>query len=297
VTERSPRSERVRYRAPATGRGPVSDVARDRLSASLSSEVAATRAAWTDALLRSDAALRSGRSDEARRALDDQRLLLAQLERRLDRAVASALVEREAERVVGSTMATDPATAGSYEPPAPAPDGPRWPRALTGAAAAVVVGVAALVLGSTPPPTPEIAAMTEDATGVEVDAVPDEVLVASSDPDVVVAPADELRHLSAPGPTSSAPAAQPEPAPPTDESAEQAPEETPEETRGEAAAAVSPPAEREHGAEDRSSGEIADDDAADEDDGGHDSLIERLPGVDRSVSDELGPRLDDLRNP
>jgi hypothetical protein len=205
----------------AGGHRRASDVARDRLGADLSSEMAATRAAWTDALLRSDAALRHGRPEEARRALDDQRLLLVQLQRRLDRAVSSALVEREAEYALqggGRGLAALTRTPDGAGPPDAAPSGSvaaveaapdaderrglrRLPRALSGATAAAVVGVVALLLGSAPPPTPEIAAMDEPASVEE--AAPPELLDLEITDDahgLSSPPADELRGLDAFGP-------------------------------------------------------------------------------------------------
>jgi hypothetical protein len=322
--ERAPDPDR------ADGRGRASDVARDRLGAEVSSEVAATRAAWTDALLRSDAALRHGRPEEARRALDDQRLLLVQLQRRLDRAVSSALVEREAEAVLRSGVpgTGSPATARPGSPSGPsadaapsgapagpeAPDAPdrarRVPRALTGTVAAAVVGVVALLFASAPPPTPEIAAMGDESAAD--DAAPDgiDIRIAERGTGTVPPPADELRVLTTwEPPVADAPAPDPDdpgeptpdPAvPPTPGETPEPPERARDDAGGEADRERTRPdddadAAEEGGsarAEDQRLKEAEEPDGADE---GDESLVERLPRVDQSIADRLEQYLDGRR--
>jgi hypothetical protein len=305
VTERAPQHRRTTGRPPG-GDVRASDVSRDRLGAQLSTEVAATRAAWTDALLRSDAALRAGDADRARRALDDQRLLLTQLQRRLDRAVSSALVEREAEQLlrhegleaVGGPAAhgvvgDDGPTAGHDEPRARRAD--RLPRALTGAAAAMVIGVVALIVGTAPPPTPEIAAMTD--TAPVVDAEPADVGPAWATVDPAPAPADELRHLAPVDPVPSEPAAEDAPGPadappePAPEAEAEAPADDDARERAEEGIAA-PETAPEPQADDEADGDEAPEEEADEE-----TLTEHLPSLDRPISERLGQRIEGLLEP
>jgi hypothetical protein len=325
------RGERTPDAGRAGGDRRASDVARARLGADLSSEMAATRAAWADALLRSDAALRHGRPEEARRALDDQRLLLVQLQRRLDRAVSSALVEREAEHALqGGEQGLEalaagprpgdreasvasgepvPGEAGAFEAAAYADRRGglrRIPRALSGAAAAAIVGVVAMLLGSAPPPTPEIAAMDQV---VPADERPTEALELriTAEPDLSPPPADELRSLSS---WTPAPAAEPDPEP-----AEPAPQaelrEAPAAPEGDDAttgdaddgserAGAREAAERGDGAGDdeRDARETTErGDEADEADGESEELVARLPRIDRPLSPRLDEHLGGLLEP
>jgi hypothetical protein len=317
----------------------ASDVARDRLGADLSSEMAATRAAWTDALLRSDAALRHGRPEEARRALDDQRLLLVQLQRRLDRAVSSALVEREAEYALqdgGPGLAAlvrtpdgadpqDEATPGAPGAVEIAPGGAaddrrrlrRLPRALSGATAAAVVGVVALLLGSAPPPTPEITAMDERSP---VEEVPPEVLALEIDDEasgLSSPPADELRGLAALAPRWQREDVEPEPRPEqVEEVAEPVPAEEADDVPDEVAdtsasdgqdARDEEPRRRDPDATSRDDeetpdeGEAVDPDEDEDEDGDGDAegLTERLrdplPRVDQSIAERLEKHIEGLR--
>lgn len=171
---------------PAHGPRP-SARARARLAAHLGGELDLTRAAWDDAMLRSDERL--GQRDEqgALEALEDQRRLLRLLEDRLGRVVASAAVERDAEAVLDdaeTTVPTAPGAAGGHVAPAGATGAPPVAdgaggrvRALVAAGAAttvtaIAVGLSALV-GPLSSPSPEVAGSpggtattaTSDATG------------------------------------------------------------------------------------------------------------------------------------
>jgi hypothetical protein len=324
------RDERA-YDGGAGGDRRASDVARDRLGADLSSEMAATRAAWTDALLRSDAALRSGRPEEARRALDDQRLLLVQLQRRLDRAVSSALVEREAEYVLqdGQRGLTSLAwTPEGTEPLAETPPGSSaaveaaahgggehrrrlrgLPRALSGATAAAVVGMVALLLGSAPPPTPEITAMDERPPVEEGPPAHLDVEIADEATGFSPPPADELRDLAASGPRWEREEVEPRPEPrpepvgdpddiePAEEDAR--PEEHVDGTDREDAVPENP-APRDRGELQRDEGDAPDREAdEDDEDRDEDGLTERLrdplPRIDQSLSERLEKHIEGLR--
>jgi hypothetical protein len=303
VTERAPQHRRTTGRPPRGGDVHASDVSRDRLGAQLSTEVAATRAAWTDALLRSDAALREGDADRARRALDDQRVLLAQLQHRLDRAVSSALVEREAEQLLrdgglqavgGPTAPPTHVASGDDEPRVRRAD--RLPRALTGAAAAMVIGVVAMIVGTAPPPTPEITAMAD--TAPVVDAEPADVGPAWTTVESAPAPADELRNLAPVAPVPSEPADDPSPADapaePSPETGVEAPgdDDAPERSQDGLAAPESAPEPR---ADDEADGDEAPEER--EEDADEETLTERLPALDRPISERLGQRIEGLLEP
>jgi hypothetical protein len=159
---------------PAEGIRP-SPRARERFATDLRLEVEATRAAWYDATLRGRERLLAGDDHGAMEAIEDQRRLLQLLERRLERVVASAAVEREAEGVLAgseSSVATDPSAQGDAVTP-PLPVGADEPRdgsggrlralVAAGAAAAVAalaVGLGALV-GPVATPAPEVAGPVE----------------------------------------------------------------------------------------------------------------------------------------
>lgn len=173
-------------REPSAGSDPGEGVrpsprARERFAADLRSDVEATRAAWYDASLRGRERLLAGDDHGAMEALEDQRRLLRLLEDRLERAVASAVVEREAEGVLAGSEAsvlTEPAAAGGEVTPprlvgaeesvaagpgahplAEQPGGRLRALVAAGAAAAVAalaVGLGALV-GPVTPPSPEVA--------------------------------------------------------------------------------------------------------------------------------------------
>ena len=168
-------------REPLAGPDPAEVVrpsprARERFAAELRGEVEATRAAWYDATLRGRERLLAGDDHGAMEAIEDQRRLLQLLERRLERVVASAAVEREAEAVLAGSdalMTTGPrAQADAVTPPRPVgvegpgaedPSGGSGGRlralVAAGAAAAVTavtVGLGALV-GPVATPAPEVA--------------------------------------------------------------------------------------------------------------------------------------------
>jgi hypothetical protein len=159
---------------PAEGIRP-SPRARERFATDLRLEVEGTQAAWYDATLRGRERLLAGDDHGAMEAIEDQRRLLRLLERRLERVVASAAVEREAEGVLadsGSSAVPDPSAQGdAVTPPLPVGadehrdgSGGRL-RALVaaGAAAAVTalaVGLGALV-GPVATPAPEVAGPVE----------------------------------------------------------------------------------------------------------------------------------------
>lgn len=326
MTERSERQART-DRAPETGPGPVSDVARGRLGAELSSEVAATRAAWADATLRSDAALRHGRPEEARAALDDQRRLLTQLQQRLDRAVISALVEREAEQVVSSAAATAMAAEGEPDDGSGAGEdlslapvemtdgaGAGRPRLLTGLVSAVAVGVVALAITAAPPPTPEVTAIA-DPPVIDPEPEPDPLTEAGGEPTTSPPPADELRGLDPAAPSrdvgdpdagpDAGSDAEPEPAPPepADEASEGDAGATDAEESGSSDGAVdeegdaTPRSEREGDDRDEAADDDATDDDATEEAEDVDDLRERLPSLDGETSSDLEDHLRGLLEP
>ena len=175
-------------RAASAGSDPAEGIrpsprARERFAADLRSEVEATRAAWYDATLRGRERLLAGDDHGAMEAIEDQRRLLQLLERRLERVVASAAVEREAEGVLAGSEAsvlTDPSPQGDVVTP-PLPVGAEEPRdgsggrlralVAAGAAAAVAalaVGLGALV-GPVATPAPEVAGPV-DGTAEQIDA-------------------------------------------------------------------------------------------------------------------------------
>lgn len=86
-------------------RAEVSRSSRERLRDVLRDELDEVRVRLEEAALRADAHLLTGNPEGATEALADQRRLLADLEERLDAAVADALVEREAESVVADAVA------------------------------------------------------------------------------------------------------------------------------------------------------------------------------------------------
>lgn len=164
--------------------GRPSPRARERLEERFAAELGLTRAAWDDALRRSDERWSKDDAAGVVESLEGQRRLLQLLEHRLCEVVSSAAVEREAERVVG-TVAGDAApsdaaggahalrasgttaTDGASAAPAGVPDPARSRhQALAGAGAAVaatMVAIAvAVTLGVGSPPVPEVAAPVEE---------------------------------------------------------------------------------------------------------------------------------------
>lgn len=175
-----------RTSAPAVAGTPSSRAA-ERLESRFAAELGLTRAAWDDALRRSDERWRQNDAAGLVESLEDQRRLLQLLEDRLHTVVSAAAVEREAERIVGAV------SAASTAPQTPVPDAevsraevaaggaagagpterPRSRvRALAGAGAAMAVTMIAVALGATlglgAPPVPEVAAPVQDtASGAE----------------------------------------------------------------------------------------------------------------------------------
>lgn len=154
MAEHRGRRARARRADDPAAAGRPSRRASERLETQFAAELGLTRAAWDDALQRSDERLRQGDAAAAVASLEDQRRLLVLLEDRLHAVVSSAAVEREAERIVASVPA-----------PGEVPQAPeRRPRVqvLAGAGAAVaatLVAIAmAVTLGLGTSPVPEIAA-------------------------------------------------------------------------------------------------------------------------------------------
>jgi hypothetical protein len=171
---RNGRTRRAGDPAPA---GRPSKRASERLETQFATELGLTRAAWDDALLRSEERLRRGDAAGVVASLDDQRRMLELLEGRLRAVVSSAAVEREAERVVAaapSRVGTEPVTTAPTRPSETltAPDVGARPRsrvqALVGAGAAVAVTLVAIALGVTlglgTPPAPEVASPVDDGS-------------------------------------------------------------------------------------------------------------------------------------
>lgn len=157
--------------------GRPSPRATERLETQFAAELGLTRAAWDDALRRSDERWRRDDAAGAVEALEDQRRLLQLLEDRLRSVVSSAAVEREAERVVAAgrdasssdvsaAEVSRPAAAGTEDAPEAEAPASRV-AALAGAGAAVALTVVALALGVAlgigTPPVPEVAAPADDA--------------------------------------------------------------------------------------------------------------------------------------
>ncbi|MTV24951.1 hypothetical protein FTX61_05910 [Nitriliruptoraceae bacterium ZYF776] len=148
---------------PAAGRPSASAEARFR--AGLRAEVERARLSWLADLLGADAALDTGDRDAAARSLDDQREALLDLRRELDRVVAAAVVEREAESAAGgaSAVLADPST-GSARPTRRT----RRPRRPVGAVLAVgvaaVAAVAATLAGPRVGSPPDIVPVTRVTT-------------------------------------------------------------------------------------------------------------------------------------
>lgn len=112
-----------RHRRTGDGRvrpsGRPSHAARSRLAGAVQRELSELRARILEALLRAQVLREAGLTREAGEVLDEQRELLDRFRSRVQDAVAAALVEREAEFVIGSS----PHAAQLLEPgPEPEPD-------------------------------------------------------------------------------------------------------------------------------------------------------------------------------
>lgn len=81
---------------------PPSAAAYDRFDRALRGELGSARAAFDEAVQRADAAVSAGDRHALDAALAAQRALLADVTTRVERVVADAAVEREAEHVVAS---------------------------------------------------------------------------------------------------------------------------------------------------------------------------------------------------
>lgn len=187
---------------PTPGMRP-SERASERLAADMRAEIGMTRAAWDDAMLRSDERLHHDDEAGALASLEDQRRLLQLLEHRLQRTVAAAAAERDAEEVLAGV---DEAAVDAPTQPASASPGAPFPvesgssrgrlRALVAAGAAtavtaVAVGLAALA-GPVVAPAPQIAGGPDAVVGGYEE--PD----GDGDTDGDVGPADH--GLAAPAP-------------------------------------------------------------------------------------------------
>lgn len=130
-------------------RAEVSRSARERLRDALRNQLDEVQVRLQEAILRADAHLLTGNSQGAEQALEDQRRLLGDLERRLESVLSDALVEREAEAVVadaasrleespeGQPSAGTAAAARSGAPRTSGPEGRSDPRrGLVGASRA-----------------------------------------------------------------------------------------------------------------------------------------------------------------
>lgn len=157
-----------RHRGAGDGRvrpsGHPSHIARSRLAGAVQREISELRARVLEALLRAQALREAGLTEEAGEVFEEQRELLARFRSRVQDAVAAALVEREAELVIGSS----PDAARLLEPesrPEPEPDpGPvrrvgdrvvgsmeRLPTGIP-AALTLVMALVLLALGGGPAP-------------------------------------------------------------------------------------------------------------------------------------------------
>lgn len=94
-------TDRQEHRQVSTGR--ASAEATRRFGGALRREVGDLEVRLEEAQLRSDAFLRAGLEVEAARVLDESRDLVDQFHERLNRALAEAAVEREAEQVLASS--------------------------------------------------------------------------------------------------------------------------------------------------------------------------------------------------
>jgi hypothetical protein len=106
---------------------PPSDGVRPRFAAELHDQLASSRLAWEAALLRSDAALAAGDPAEIEAALEEQRAVLAELERRVLGSVA-AIAAPDGSAPGGGTSHPAPSSEGGatpVEPDGARPDGAR----------------------------------------------------------------------------------------------------------------------------------------------------------------------------
>jgi hypothetical protein len=198
---------------------PPSDGSRPRFAAELHDQLASSRLAWEAALLRSDAALASGDPAEIEAALEEQRTVLAELERRVLGSVA-AIAATDGSAPVAGTPHPVPSSEEDATPVAPrcARHERRAP-ALSGAFAGLALIAGLWSIGPTAstgtPDAPVVAA--GEVTGAET---VQELRAAASDVvgrPIVVAdvagPPRELARFSAslpPTATRAAPSEEPE---------------------------------------------------------------------------------------
>lgn len=147
--------------------GPPSAEACADVAAALQDELAGTRLAWEAALLRSDAALAAGDPTEIDAALDEQRAVLADLERRVRRSLAAAIPSGSTPAARGA-VPTETSPQAATTPPDDAHARRGRTPALTGAFAglALVAGLWGTTAAPTSTPSTSVVA-AGDATATE----------------------------------------------------------------------------------------------------------------------------------
>lgn len=183
----------------ADGRPRPSDVSTERLARALRCDIADLQVQLEETILRSEAYLAAGLTEEASAVVDEQQDLLHAMHRRLDGHVAAASVEADAESILADSLVRElgePARDRLVGPVAEDEDDRVTPLRAARSAASVLVGavaaVALMIMASSPPgPATFAAAGVQDARDPDLDGDGTTGDVADADGVTAPGPAEE----------------------------------------------------------------------------------------------------------